>query len=78
MGTGISDLVAARLSQASYTALFNYRYGTGPELPPGWPADVDYSRAVGSSQFIVFVNEDAKQITFTFKAPRFVIARSVN
>jgi hypothetical protein len=67
MGTGITELVAAQLSKAAYTPIFEFRYSGGPELPPGWTVDLAHSDAVGDSQFITFVNRDAGQIAFTIK-----------
>jgi hypothetical protein len=74
----VSPLVAAQLSQASYTSLAQFLSAnqaspgslpTGVTLPAGWTVDYANSGtdAAGNNQFITFVNESSQQVMVTFK-----------
>lgn len=64
--SGISNLTAAQLSQASYIPLSNFTNGTN--LPPiGWNVAINQSFTVGPDQFVTFINTATQQVVITFK-----------
>jgi predicted Zn-dependent protease len=76
-GSGVTNLVAAQLSDAAYVPLSTYQSGgnfqvtglSANTLPNGWQVDVanSYATADGSNQFITLVNPTTQQIMVTFK-----------
>jgi predicted Zn-dependent protease len=76
-GSGVTNLVAAQLSDAAYVPLSTYQSGgnfqvtglSANTLPNGWQVDVanSYATADGSNQFITLVNPTTQQVMVTFK-----------
>jgi hypothetical protein len=61
IGSGISNLVAAQLSQAAYDTF------EPANLPAGWVDDLDYYFNDGTNSFSVFVNASTRQAVFAFR-----------